>query len=50
MALLVTTLYGLNRPTGDVDVLEIAPRSVAVEFAKVDPAGRPIIQEVRNLP
>jgi hypothetical protein len=28
-------LYGLDRPTGDIDVLEIAPRSAADAFAEV---------------
>jgi hypothetical protein len=31
----VTMLYGLDRPTGDIDVLEIAPRSAADAFAEV---------------
>jgi hypothetical protein len=31
----VTVLYGLGRTTGDLDVLEIAPRSAADAFAKV---------------
>jgi len=29
----VTMLYGLSRPTADVDVLEIAPRAVADAFS-----------------
>jgi len=35
----VTMLYGLDRPTGDVDVLEIAPRSAADAFARVAMLG-----------
>lgn len=35
----VTMLYGLDRPTGDVDVLEIAPRSAADAFAEVAMLG-----------
>ena len=35
----VTMLYGLDRPTGDVDVLEIAPRSAAEAFAEVARLG-----------
>jgi hypothetical protein len=31
----VTMLYGLDRPTGDIDVLEIAPLSAANAFAEV---------------
>jgi hypothetical protein len=31
----VTMLYGLDRPTGDIDVLEIAPLSAADAFAEV---------------
>lgn len=41
----VTTLYGLSRPTGDVDVLEIAPRSMAAEFAKVAMQGGPLFKK-----
>ena len=35
----VTMLYGLSRPTADVDVLEIAPQSVAAAFGKVAMEG-----------
>ena len=35
----VTMLYGLKRPTADVDVLEIAPLSAAEAFAKVAMQG-----------
>ena len=35
----VTMLYGMDRPTGDVDVLEIAPRSAAEAFAEVARLG-----------
>jgi hypothetical protein len=31
----VTMLYGLSRPTADVDVLEIAPQSAADAFSQV---------------
>jgi hypothetical protein len=37
----VTMLYGLDRPTADVDVLEIAPQSAADAFAE-DCASSPI--------
>lgn len=35
----VTMLYGLSRPTGDVDVLEIAPESALKAFGKVAMEG-----------
>ena len=35
----VTMLYGLGRPTADVDVLEIAPISAAATFGKVAMQG-----------
>ncbi len=35
----VTMLYGLSRPTADVDVLEIAPQSVAAAFGQVAMEG-----------
>ena len=35
----ITMLYGLNRPTADVDVLEIAPQSAADAFAQVAMLG-----------
>jgi hypothetical protein len=33
-------LYGLSRPTADVDVLEIAPRAAADAFSQVAMLGR----------
>jgi Nucleotidyltransferase of unknown function (DUF6036) len=38
----VTMLYGLDRPTGDFDVLEIAPLSAANAFAEVALLGGPL--------
>lgn len=35
----VTMLYGLSRPTADVDVLEIAPRAAADAFSQVAMLG-----------
>jgi hypothetical protein len=35
----VTMLYGLSRPTADVDVLEIAPQSAAAAFGQVAMEG-----------
>jgi hypothetical protein len=35
----VTMLYGLSRPTADVDVLEIAPLSAAETFGQVAMQG-----------
>lgn len=35
----VTMLYGLNRPTADIDVLEIAPAAVAAEFRRLGSMG-----------
>lgn len=40
----VTMLYSLIRTTADVDVLEIAPRSVAETFSKVAMPGGPLFQ------
>jgi hypothetical protein len=40
----ITMLYGLNRPTADVDVLEIAPQSAADAFAQVAMLGA--LQEI----
>lgn len=44
----VTMLYGLSRPTGDVDVLEIAPRSAA-DALTGRTARRTIIPEIWRL-
>jgi hypothetical protein len=41
----VTMLYGLSRPTADVDVLEIAPRAVADAFSQVAMLGGPLFQK-----
>jgi hypothetical protein len=41
----VTMLYGLNRPTADVDVLEIAPSSAADAFSQVAMLGGPLFQK-----
>ena len=41
----VTMLYGLRRPTADVDVLEIAPRAAADAFSKVAMLGGPLFQK-----
>ena len=35
----ITMLYGLSRPTADVDVLEIAPRAAADAFSQVAMLG-----------
>lgn len=41
----VTMLYGLNRPTGDVDVLEITPLSAADAFSQVAMLGGPLFKK-----
>src|SRR5215469_7740526 len=41
----VTMLYGLSRPTADVDVLEIAPRAAADAFSQVAMLGGPLFQK-----
>lgn len=41
----VTMLYGLNRATADVDVLEITPRSAAEAFSQVAMLGGPLFQK-----
>jgi len=41
----VSVLYGLNRATADVDVLEIAPSSAADAFSKVAMLGGPLFQK-----
>jgi hypothetical protein len=38
-------LYGLSRPTADVDVLEIAPRAAADAFSQVAMLGGPLFQK-----
>ena len=43
----VTMLYGLSRPTADVDVLEIAPRAAADAFSQVAMLGGPLFQKFR---
>jgi hypothetical protein len=37
-----TMLYGLSRPTADLDVLEIAPRAAADAFWEVAMLGGPL--------
>ena len=44
----VTMLYGLNRPAGDVDVLEIAPRSTADAFSQVAMLGGLLFKKYRK--
>ena len=41
----VTMLYGLNRPTADIDVLEIAPTAVATEFRRLGIMGGALHQK-----
>jgi hypothetical protein len=41
----VTMLYGLNRPTADVDVLEIAPQAAADAFSQVALLGGPLFRK-----
>ena len=41
----VTMLYGLSRPTADVDVLEIAPRAAADDFSSVAMLGGPLFRK-----
>lgn len=41
----VTMLYGLNRTTADVDVLEIAPRAAADAFSQVAMLGGPLFKK-----
>jgi Nucleotidyltransferase of unknown function (DUF6036) len=41
----VTMLYGLSRPTADVDVLEIAPHAAADAFSQVAMLGGPLFQK-----
>jgi hypothetical protein len=41
----VTMLYGLSRPTADVDVLEIAPPAAADAFSQVAMLGGPLFQK-----
>jgi hypothetical protein len=41
----VTMLYGLDRTTGDVDVLEIAPLSVSELFTTAAALGGPLFQK-----
>jgi hypothetical protein len=43
----VTMLYGLGRTTGDLDVLEVAPKSPADAFAKVAMQGGVLHQKYR---
>src|ERR1700689_2109617 len=45
----VTMFYGLNHPTADVEVLEIAPRSAADAFSPVALLGGTVIQEIWRL-
>jgi hypothetical protein len=41
----VTMFYGLDRPTADVDVLEIAPRAAADAFSQVALLGGPLFRK-----
>ena len=41
----VTMLYGLSRPTADVDVIEIAPRAAADVFSAVAMLGGPLFKK-----
>ena len=43
----VTMLYGLSRTTGDLDVLEVAPKSAADAFAKVAMRGGELHQKYK---
>ena len=43
----VTMFYGLSRTTGDLDVLEMAPRSAADAFAKVAMEGGQLHQKYK---
>jgi hypothetical protein len=45
----VTMLYGLTRPTADVDVLEIAPLSAADAFSKVALLGGPLFGSMASI-
>ena len=45
----VTTVYGFSRPTGDLDVLEIAPRECRPRHARTRYAGQCAPQEVQDL-
>jgi hypothetical protein len=38
----ITQFYGLNRPTGDVDVIEIAPRDAAQAVVTLGALGEPL--------
>ncbi len=41
----VTMLYGMNRPTADVDVLDVAPSAAADAFSKVAMLGGALFQK-----
>lgn len=41
----VTVLYGLARPTGDVDVLEIAPLAMSNAFSQIAALGGPLFKK-----
>jgi hypothetical protein len=43
----VTQLYGLNRPTGDVDVIELAPREAAQTVMALGILGGPLSKKYR---
>jgi hypothetical protein len=43
----VTQLYGLNRPTGDVDVVELAPHDAAQTMMELGIKGGPLHQKYR---
>jgi len=43
----ITLLYGLERPTGDVDVVELAPRAAAETMMELGIRGGPLHQKYR---
>jgi hypothetical protein len=44
----VTMLYGLSRTTGDLDVLEVCPKSAGDAFAKVALQGENSIKNTKS--
>jgi len=45
----VTLLYGLERPTADVDVIELAPRAAAETLMELGIRGGPLHQKIPRL-
>ena len=43
----VTLLYGLERPTADIDVIELAPRTAAKTIMELGIRGGPLHQKYR---